>query len=88
MDLDKSGYLDENEFINALKNVNYGLSQELDLKKQKRIFKSLAIRRIKKRYKIFFYDFYKSVFAINSLLYETDITRMNYPIHGIINENY
>ena len=36
MDADKSGYLDENEFLNASKNVNRGLATWLDLKQQKR----------------------------------------------------
>ena len=86
MDIDKNGYIDKTEFIKTLKNVNNGLASSLDLKQQEHEFEKMAIRRLKERDKIYFFDFYKSVMAVNTKAYKFDITRMHYPIHGIIDE--
>lgn len=46
----------------------------------------MAIRRVKDRDRVYFYDFFHAVMAVDSEEYEFDITQLAFPIHGIIQE--
>ena len=82
MDDDHNGYLDQTEFLKALKSLNSGLLY-MDEKRQKRIFQKLAIRRIKERDRVYFYDFFKNTASVENKEFGFDITQMDYPLHYI-----
>eukprot|EP01083_Nonionella_stella_P286421 974956_1 len=82
IDDDHNGYLDEKEFCTALKSLNSGL-MHMDEKQQKRIFQKLAIRRIKQRDRVYFYDFFKNTASVENKSFEFDITQMDFPLHYV-----
>ena len=46
----------------------------------------MAVRRLQHRDRVYFYDFFQSVMAVDSENYEFDITEMAHPIHGIVQQ--
>eukprot|EP01084_Bolivina_argentea_P058507 106836_1 len=52
-------------------------------KKRGKIFKSLAIRRIKKRDRVYFYDFFNSIASIENEKLQFDISQIDYPLHYV-----
>ena len=86
IDDDNNGYLDEKEFLSALKKLNCSI-QNASIKQQKRVFQKLAIRRIKKRDRVYFYDFFNNTasikhFSKNSQI-NFDLTQIDLPLHFI-----
>eukprot|EP01083_Nonionella_stella_P013164 37098_1 len=82
IDSDNSGYLDEQEFCTTMKRLNSGLMY-MEEKKQKRIFQKLAIRRIKQRDRVYFYDFFNNTASVENQSFEFDITQMDFPLHFV-----
>eukprot|EP01084_Bolivina_argentea_P208565 355538_1 len=88
IDRDKSGYLEQDEFLSAIKTLNCSI-QNLSLKKKQRIFKQLAIRRLKKRDRVYFYDFFKTAASIEDSKFHSDeqfvfdLTQIEFPLHFI-----
>ena len=76
MDDDHNGYLDEEEFCAALKSVNSGL-MHLNRQQQRHIFQKLAIRRVDKRVRVYFYDFFKNTASVENKEREFDITQVS-----------
>ena len=46
----------------------------------------MAIRRLSKRDRVYFYDFYEAIMAVDSEEYEFDITQISFPIHGVLQQ--
>eukprot|EP01083_Nonionella_stella_P140953 433348_1 len=87
IDSDNSGYLDEQEFCTTMKRLNSGLMY-MEEKKQKRIFQKLAIRRIKQRDRVYFYDFFKTATSVEDIDNNDgqilfDLTQIDFPLHYI-----
>eukprot|EP01084_Bolivina_argentea_P125033 221562_1 len=59
IDTNSTGYLTEYEFMNALKQLNCSIQNATDIQKKK-IFQRLAIKRRKKKDRVYFYDFFKT----------------------------
>ena len=51
---------------------------------QEKVFQNLAVRRLKKRDRVYFYDFYQSISGYRSRLAQYDFSIIEYPIHWII----
>ena len=104
MDTDGNGYLDEKNFLNGISNSNANSSiavTGLSTAQKKRIFQEMAVRRPKQRDRVYFYDFYSALFAVNkdsgdridvnhnhpnSNFGQYDMTQLDYPMHDIIKE--
>eukprot|EP01084_Bolivina_argentea_P170283 295075_1 len=85
IDVDHNGYLVENEFLSAIKTLNCSI-QNAPRNQQQRIFKSLAIRRLEKRDRVYFYDFFKTTASVtdnSSNQIQFDLTQIDYPLHFI-----
>ena len=85
LDEDKSGYLDLGEFHQAIETLGCSLKNASD-KIKKRVFKQLAIRRIKKRDRIYFYDFFHKTTNVRDVMknaFDYDITQIEYPLHFV-----
>ena len=72
--------VDFKEFCQGLKMIN---STVLTQKQKERIFALMAFRRLKKRDRVYWYDFYTSIVSTSSRYYDLDITKMDYPLHAI-----
>eukprot|EP01084_Bolivina_argentea_P170281 295073_1 len=59
LDTNNNGYLEEDDFLSAIKVLNCSIENATTIQKQ-RIFKKLAIRRLHKRDRVYFYDFFKT----------------------------
>ena len=90
MDTNNNGYLKEENFLEAISNLNTSVQMtQLTMKHKRRIFQQMAIRRPNKRDKVYFYDFYNASFALNrgkGKKRAFDITQLDHPIHGIVQE--
>eukprot|EP01083_Nonionella_stella_P083305 230297_1 len=85
IDEDNDGYLDEREFLSALKKLNSSIKNS-SLRQQQRVFQKLAIRRVKERDRVYFYDFFLNTASVqrekNSQI-NFDITQIDLPVHFI-----
>ena len=89
-DRSKNGYLDQDEFLTALKELRSPMHHR-PIQKQKRVFQELAIRRPKNRDRLYFYDFFHKVADIKcedkkkhlSKAFDFDLTNIKYPSHFI-----
>ena len=82
MDADHNGYLDFDEFIEALSECNMSHGS-MTLKQKEEIFRRMAVRRINERDKVYFFDFWQSIMAVDTQLFDLEVTRLIYPVHGI-----
>ena len=85
IDLDHNGYLEEDEFSAALNKLNCSIKRASDEEK-KRVFQELAIRRLKKRDRIYFHDFFDKTTSVqceNNLSFDFDLTGIEYPLQFI-----
>lgn len=82
-DDDGNGFLDEQEFLAAIKQFKCPLALR-HIKKQRRVFQEMAIRRQKKRDRIYFYDLFLKTADLKSMDDdEVDLTQIEFPIHFI-----
>eukprot|EP01084_Bolivina_argentea_P170284 295081_1 len=83
IDSNRKGYLNENDFFNALEILNCSIQNE-SKKFKKRLFQKLAIRRLPQRDRLYWTDFFKitaSVKKRNDLQVDFDLTQIDYPLH-------
>ena len=78
-DIHNNGFWNFSDFNTIATTLNKSLEKsDTDLHK---IFHRLAIRRLKKRDRIYFYDLYNNLRSYDSRLNSYDITKLQTPIH-------
>eukprot|EP01083_Nonionella_stella_P301415 1033880_1 len=85
MDKESKGYITKKDFISFLDEHKYPKD---DAAERNAMFSQMAIRRIKNRDRVYFYDFYETLmsYKIKRASFKLDILQIFYPFHYICDQ--